>query len=56
MKDKVDWMGARDFESWKETIVKTWISLDQNFEHNFVHSLRKRFELCIEANGDVIKY
>ena len=42
----------QNLEKWKKTIVKTWNSLGIRF----AHSMRKRLQMCIDADGDVIHY
>ncbi len=52
MKDAVKGEGPRHLESWKDTIVETW---NREGRH-FVHSMKNRLQLCIDAKGDVIHY
>ena len=42
----------RTLEKWKETIVQTW----NNLGIDFVHNMRKRLQMCIDAKGDIIHY
>lgn len=52
MKNAVEGEGPRDLEIWKDTIVETW---NREGRH-FVHSMKNRLQLCIDAKGDVINY
>ena len=47
IKNAVEGQEPRTLENWKETIVKTW---DSQGIH-FVHSMRKRLQMCIDADG-----
>ena len=52
MKDTVEREEPQQLESWKQAIVETWNSHGRHF----VHRMNERLQLCIDANGDVIKY
>lgn len=41
-----------ELEKWKETILKTWDSKGIDF----VHTMRKRLQMCIDAKGEIIEY
>jgi hypothetical protein len=56
MKDRLEKRGPFSRAVWKDEIVKEWSSINDDLRSVLINSLKRRFELCIEADGDVIKY
>jgi hypothetical protein len=53
---QVDAVGCKSFKEFEACVIEKLQALDQNILKSLYKSMAKRIRLCIEANGDKIKY
>lgn len=53
---RVDAVGCKNFEEFKETLLNEWASMDRKYVRALMESLPRRMQQCVDRNGGKTRY